>query len=208
MIAVRRLAHAVVGVIIMVGAAGCAVGAWPTTEPSVNRLPIGRALVLGRALAEENRPVAEAAADRLARSLRRAGDVMIAPDLLGEVLRADDAWVQQLIEDLRLGRWPDGDACERLERLGLSTLVIVTVTAYEQVWGKYAKFTRVGLEAQAFHLPVHQTVWRVLGFAEIEDKRGRAFQIATEEAVGQLANAIYPAPSDLTLAGLWRYWRR
>jgi hypothetical protein len=203
-----RVARAIAGVAVVVCAAGCAAGGGAGTEPPINRLPLGRALVLGRVVPEANRAVAEAAADLLARSLRPAGDVMVAADLLGEVPRGDGAAVRQLIEDLRVGRWPDGEACERLERLGLSTLVIVTVTTYEQVWGKYAKFTRVGLEAQAVHLPGPQTAWRFPGFAEIEDKRGRAFQIAMEEAVGQIASAVYPRGSGFTLAGLWRSWRR
>jgi hypothetical protein len=198
----------VAGIALAVCTAGCAGSASSRGEAPVNRLPLGRALVLGRVLDEANRPVADAAAALLAQSLRRAGDVMVDGELLGEVPRTDDAWASQLMEDLRLGRWPDGLVCERLEQLGVSTLVIVTVTSYEQVWGKYAKFTRVGLEAQAFHLPARQTVWRFPGYAEIEDKRGRAFQLATEDAVEQIANAVYPAPSGFTLAGLWRSWRR
>lgn len=188
-------------------AGGC--GFLPTATALVNRLPLGQALVLGRVVDERNRSIAEAAATHLAQSLRRSGDVLVAADVGGEMRPGDaDARVEQLLEDLRRGRWPDPETCGRLEQLGLSTLVMVSVTEYDQIWGRYAKFTRVGLEAQAVHLPVCQTLWRFPGVAEVEDKRGRAFQLAMENAVSQIAAAVHPTAAPTSLASVWRGWRR
>jgi hypothetical protein len=93
------------------------------------------------------------------------------------------------------------------ERFDIGTLVAMEVTEYEQVWGKYAKFTRAGLDAQAFDLTGNRVLWRFRGNAEVEDMRGRAFRIAMEDATQELADAICPS-HHFSLVNAWRYWRR
>jgi hypothetical protein len=78
---------------------------------------------------------------------------------------------------------------------------------YEQVWGKDGKVTRVGLEAEAFHLPSRQALWRVRGSVEVEEQRGRSLQYALEEAVVAVADGIRPRPSTST-SDAWRLWRK
>jgi hypothetical protein len=86
-------------------------------------------------------------------------------------------------------------------------LVVTEVTTYEQVWGKYSKFTRVGVEARAFDVAGGGVVWRLQRGVEVEDLRGRAFEYATESAVSSLLAAIYPGTA-VSVVDLWRVWRR
>jgi hypothetical protein len=41
----------------------------------------------------------------------------------------------------------------------------------------------------------------------VEDVRGRAFEYATQSAVGSLVAAVYPG-SSISVMDLWRAWRR
>ena len=93
------------------------------------------------------------------------------------------------------------------ERFGIRTLVATDVTENDQVWGKYAKFTRAGVDAQAFDLASDRVIWRLRRDTEVEDMRGRAFRFAMEQATRELAAAICPRRS-FSLVDAWRYWRR
>jgi hypothetical protein len=187
---------------------GCAVGAREATAPTL--LPAGRVLVVGRILTEENRAVVEAAEDLVVRRLRSAGDVQGASRFL-QAAAAGGAWgpAFRLVEGLRHGLSPVAEAvAPALEELGLRGVVVVDVPTYEQVWGRYAKFTRVAVEAEAFQLSPPGSAWRVRGFVETEGRRGRAFELTLEEAVRILTDDIAPGAEPPFLAELWRAWRR
>jgi hypothetical protein len=85
--------------------------------------------------------------------------------------------------------------------------VATEVTTYDQVWAKHAKFTRVSVEAQAYSTTAAAVLWRARGENELEDKRGRAFQLGMEDAIGAIVDAVSPK-SGFSIAGMWRSWRR
>jgi hypothetical protein len=86
-------------------------------------------------------------------------------------------------------------------------LVAVELTTYDQVWGKYGKFTRVGVAAHVFDTAAATPVLTVYRDLEIEDKRGRAFRYALERVVGDIAAEI-GAPRPVSIVDTWRFWRR
>jgi hypothetical protein len=183
--------------------------AWRRAEgPAAERGPAGRVLVFARVPSEDNRAVAERAADMLAGALRESRDLVVPRELQSAAVLAGLGPWPRLAERLERGGWPTAEERGVLrDRFGIRTLVATEVTAYEQVWGKYAKFTRVGVEAQAFDVASAGIQWRLRGDAEVEDMRGRAFQYAMERAVRELTDAIEPQ-WNFSLTDAWRYWRR
>lgn len=175
-----------------------------------DRLPPGRALVLARVASEENRSIAESAADLLVGGLRDSSDVVGSRDFVSAAQEMGlGVWALRLVERVQRGGRPapeEGGAL--MERFGIQTVVTTEVTSYDQVWGKYAKFTRVGVEAQAFHVPAERIIWRVRREAEVEKMRGRAFQYAMEQAVQDLAETIHRPRPTFSVINAWRYWRR
>jgi hypothetical protein len=182
--------------------------AWVKSDGPATRLPAGQLLVAARLGSEENRAVAESAADILAGALRESSDVVTVRELLHAATVDGLGWAPRVVERLQRGGWPAAEERRVLqERLGIRTLVAVDVVAYEQVWGKYAKFTRAAVEAQALDLASGEVQWKLRGEAEIEDMRGRAFQYVLEQAVRELADAIHPR-WKFSVTDAWRYWRR
>lgn len=192
-------------------AAGCSTAARVRSDrpATVNRLPLGRVLVIARVPVEANRAVAEAVEDLFVRSLRGGGDVRAPRDVLGEATVAGlGVAAPRVLERVRRGGSPLAvDEAGVFERLAIWTVLVVDMGTYEQVWGKDGKVTRVGLEAEAFHLPSRQALWRVRGSVEVEEQRGRSLQYALEEAVVAVADGIRPRPSTST-SDAWRLWRK
>lgn len=172
-------------------------------------LPPGRALVVARSSTVENRAVVESAADLVAGSLKDSTDAIGVRELFREAGAFGVAtWAPQLVDRIQRGGWPTPEeGGELLGRLKVATLLAVEVTTYDQVWGKYAKFTRVGVSVTAFHVPAGAVIWRLHSDAEVEDKRGRAFQYAMEQAVADVIGAIDPR-WRFSVAEAWRSWRR
>jgi hypothetical protein len=172
-------------------------------------LPPGRTLVVARPATVENRAVVESAAELVTTALRNSTEAIGVRDLFREAGAAGAAvWAPQLVDRIQRGGWPTPEeGGELLGRFRVSTLVAVEVTSYDQVWGKYAKFTRVGVGLTAFHIPAGAVIWRLHSDAEVEDKRGRAFQYAMEQAVTDVVEAIDPR-WRFSLAEAWRSWRR
>jgi len=50
-------------------------------------------------------------------------------------------------------------------------------------------------------------LWRIRGDSEVENKQGRSFQFALEQAVEAVVEGIHPRDS-LSLTGLWKEFRR
>jgi hypothetical protein len=186
---------------------GCAgVGSAPD---GARRLPLGVVLVLPRTVEASNRAVAVEAAARLVGALRHRGDVVGLADVLGRAQAAGLApRVARLADQIEQGGWPDaGEASELLEPAGVTAVLAVQVTAYEQVWGGSGKSTRVRLEAHAFDLRTREVAWIARGSAAVEQERGRAFRLALEHAVADLAQAIQPGslpgPYHPVVRALW-----
>jgi hypothetical protein len=112
-----------------------------------------------------------------------------------------------LAQRLSTGGFPTMDDRVELLRFAVTGLIVTEVTMYDQVWGKYAKFTRVGIEARAYDVIAGAVVWRVHRGVEVEDLRGRAFDRGIESAVNSLLAAIAPGTAYSAL-DLWREWRR
>jgi hypothetical protein len=188
---------------------GCALIRPSSAAPDGNRLGPGRRLILARISNEENRASSEAAAGLLLNAMRDAGRMLGTRDLLAEARGVGlGVWAAPMLDRLQSSGWPTPDESRMLlEQFSITTVVVTDLTSYEQVWGKYGKFTRVGLEAQAYDLRGEHVVWRLRKDAEIEDMRGRAFQYAMEQAVQDLADAIYPR-TTFSVINVWRYWRR
>ena len=194
-------------------AAGCAqplllgrpLVARPGSGPSA--LPT-RVLVVARHVGVENRGISDRAAELMAQGLRFAGEVWMPDDLVREAAAVGATpWALAVAQRLTAGAWPSADDRIELLRFAVTGLIVTEVTAYEQVWGKYAKFTRVGVEARAFDVPAGGVVWRLHRAVEVEDVRGRAFEHAIENAVGSLVAAVYPG-ATYSVVDLWRVWRR
>lgn len=172
-------------------------------------LPPGRVLVVSRSIGAQDRAVAESAADLLAGGLQESTEAIRVRDFLREAGTLGAlVWAPRLVALVEGGGWPTPEEAGELStRFRVATLVTVEVTSYDQVWGKYAKFTRVGVGVTAFHVASGAVLWRLHSDAEVEDKRGRAFQYATEQAVADLVDAIDPR-WRFSFVDAWRYWRR
>jgi hypothetical protein len=172
-------------------------------------LPSGRNLFLARVSGDENRATAEAAAEMLMNALRDSAHVASVRDLMSEAgLVGLVPWASSVSARLqRGGRLTMDETRTMWERFGINTVVVTEVIEYDQVWGKYAKFTRAGLEAQAFDLPGDRVLWRMRSDTEVEEMRGRAFRVAMESAVQELAEVICPR-REFSLVNVWRSWRR
>jgi hypothetical protein len=172
-------------------------------------VPTERVLVVPRTLDPANRAVAEAAADRLRAALKDSSETIGVAEFLAEAPFVGGAlWGPTMVERLERGGWPTSEEAAGLFlRLRIGVVLAVNVTTYEQVWGKFAKFTRVGLDVQAFHVQSNAVVWQVHRDVEVEDKRGRAFQYAMESAVADLLQAVDPR-TRLSIMDAWRSWRR
>jgi hypothetical protein len=196
---------AVVVALVLVALSGCA---GRGGAPGLG-LPNGRVLVFPRITEIHNRQVAEAAADQLATALRGAGEVLTVRQFLNEAaVVTPEPWPSRLLGRLASGGWLNPEeATVLLEKFNVTTLVATEVVTYDQVWARYAKLTRVSVEAQAYSTTAAVVLWRARGEHEIEDKRGRAFQLAMEDAIGAIAHAVAPRPG-VSLTGLWRAWRR
>jgi len=201
----RRLSLAVVALALV----GCATQGSMLPRPGSGPAALpGRLLVVARQPAPENRGVADRAATLVAQGLRPAGEVWTADELVREAtVTANAPWAVLLIERLSHGGWPTPDDRIELLRFAITGLVVTEVTTYDQVWGKFAKFTRVAVEARAFDIAAGGVVWRLQRGVEVEDLRGRSFEYATESAVNSLLAAIYPGTA-YSLVDLWRVWRR
>jgi hypothetical protein len=183
---------------------GCASGG-----PEPNRLGTARRLVLARVSSEENRPTAEAAAGLLLNAVRDAGSIVGAKDFMAEARGLGlGFWAAGMLDRIQTVGWPTPEEGRVLrEAFGITTLVMTEVTAFDQVWGKYAKFTRVGVEASVYDIRSEKVLGRVGKDVEVEEMRGRAFQYALEQSVQDLGDALYPR-TTFSMVNVWRYWRR
>jgi hypothetical protein len=203
----RRRALAPLVVALALALAGCATARGPS-RPAAPSGTQGRVLVVPRQAAPENHGIATRAAALFAQGLRAGGEVWSIEDLLRESAAAGtDGWAVRLVDRLSFGGWPGVDDRSELLRLGLTGMVTIEVTEYDQVWGRYAKFTRAAVEAQAFDVASGTHLWRLHRATEVEDLRGRAFERALEGAVGDLVAAVQPR-GGVSVVELWRWWRR
>jgi hypothetical protein len=190
--------------------AGCALlpGGGPRAASSTP-LPSGRVLVVARFPASENYPIADAAEALVLRTLRGAGDVVGSEPWLREATAAG-AWLPaaRVLDLLRAGGSPiTEDTAAMLEPLAVQGVILVDVPTFEQIWGRYGKFTRVAVEIEAYQVSTRASLWRVRGAVEVEDRRGRAFQYALEEAVRTAVGHLHPSPRPV-LVEFWRDLRR
>lgn len=201
---VLRTCAGLLAAVVLVGCAPRVLAPRPGASPGTP----GRLLVIARHPDAENRGTAERAAELLAQGLRPAGEVWTADELLREAAAVGATpWALSLVERLRVGGWPTMDDRAELLRFAVMGVLATEVTTYDQVWGKYAKFTRVGVEARGFEVASGAVVWRMHRAVEIEDVRGRAFEYAIESAVGALVAAVHPGTA-FSAVDLWRVWRR
>jgi hypothetical protein len=205
---VDRALALVLLVLAVIVVAGCAAPMRPRPG-SVPSGATGRLLVIARHPGPENRGIATRAGELFAHGLRPIGEVWSADDLVREAAAsANPAWALRLVERLSVGGWPTADDRIELLRFGLTGLVTIEVTEYDQVWGKFAKFTRASVEAQAFDVASGSLMWRVHRSSEVEDLRGRAFERALEVAINDLLSSIQPGGGRVSAVELWRWWRR
>lgn len=199
------------GALLLIGLVFCGCGLALPLVPNwaTSRLPPGRVLVVARSASEDNRTTVEMTTDMLLHSLRACGDTLSAGELQAAARPLGlGGWASSLSERLRSAGWPTLEEDRLLgQRFGITTVVATEVIAYEQVWGKYAKFTRTGIEARAYDTGSSRPLWRLQGNAEVEDEAGRAFQHATKQAVQDLGDAICPRQT-FTIMDIWRSWRR
>ena len=151
---------------------------------------------------EGNRSTAEAATASLVSVLRASSDVVSASELSAEAASmALGVWASGVVGRVQGGgRLTPEEARTLFERFRITTLIVSDLSEYDQVWGKYGKFTRATIDGQAVDLVADIPLWRVRGHAEVDEMRGRAFGFAMEQAVQQLADGICTQPKrfDLT----------
>ena len=197
------------GLATLVSAVLLAACARPISAPAVPRpLAAGQILVVPCAVEERHRAVAERAADLLVAALGPGAHVLARRGLLAETSRDLGTKAGQALDRVERGGWPTPEEAESLTReLGSGVLLTTRVSSYDQVWGKYGKFTRVAVDVDVFDLRAGHVIWRMRGWSEVEDERGRAFGHAMEQAVGDVAAAIRPS-RGYSLIDIWRSWRR
>jgi hypothetical protein len=206
---VRPIRRFAAGLVVLLAVAGCA---RPPLLPrpgngGLTSVP-GRVLVIARQTTPENRGIADRGAELVAQGLRPAGEVWDVGELLREATAAAASpWAVSLAQRLATGGFPTMDDRVELLKFAVTGLIVTEVTMYDQVWGKYAKFTRVGIEARAYDVIAGAVVWRVHRGVEVEDLRGRAFDRGIESAVNGLLAAIAPGTAYSAM-DLWREWRR
>lgn len=177
--------------------------------PSVRPGTTPRLLVVARAATPESAPLARAAADLLAAGLRENNPTLAANDLVREAALVETPLAAgRLLKRLEAGGAPTPDEGRELaRRFEIAGVFVVDVTTFDQVWGRFAKFTRVGLSVDVFDAASAERAMRLHHEVEVEDKRGRAFQYAMEQAVGELTRALGAGPA-FTPVEAWRFWRR
>lgn len=206
----KARAKMVISVLVMgLALNGCALMLPQGTTSDANRLGTARRLVLARISSEDNRATAEAASGLLVNAVRDAGAIVGAREFLAEAKSIGlGPWASALLDRLQPVGWPTAEEGRMLrDAFGITTLVMTDVTAYEQVWGKYAKFTRVGVEASVYDVRSGRLLGRFGKDVEVEEMRGRAFQYALEQAVQDLGETLYPRMT-FSVVNVWRYWRR
>ncbi len=192
------------GIVLAAGivAAGCATAQSRPSTPT-----IAKALVVPRVVDPQNRAIAERAADLFATAMRSAQPVVSAAELAqSAAVEGTASWTLPLLARIAEGGHPNAEEAAELVRTFMVTeLFVLDVTTYDQVWGKYAKFTRVGIAVRAVDLPTGRTRYAHRD-TEVEDDRGRAFENATEAAVWDIARAF--GGGRFSAMDVWRYWRR
>jgi hypothetical protein len=125
-------------------------------------------------------------------ALRRERDVETRAEFLARAAALGRAaWAEPVLARLEAGVWPDAFERDVLyHTLGVSTVLLARVTRLEQVWGRYAKFTRAAVEVDLFELPIGGVTARVRREVEVERRRGRAFRYVLERAAEEVAAAL------------------
>lgn len=188
---------------------GCAALAVESRRPPARRTGTTRILVVPRAATVENRPIADQAASLMAHALRDSVDTLDPRQLLRESEPLGSApWTARLLERLESGGAPSLEEGAMLhERHTIAAMLAVEVTAYDQVWGRFAKFTRVGLVVRMIDVASGRVLVDRHRELEVDQMRGRAFQYGMERVVAELAASIDPR-SGFSAINAWRYWRR
>jgi hypothetical protein len=188
---------------------GCATVAAESRRPPARRMTSDRVLIVPRAVAVENRPIAEQAASLMAHALRDSIDTVDPRQFQRESEPLGTAvWSTRLLERLERGGWPSHEEGEVLRsRHTIYAVMALEVTAFDQVWGRYGKFTRVGIVARMVDAATGTMLVDRHRELEIDEMRGRSFQFGMEQVVAELASTIDPR-SGFSAANAWRFWRR
>jgi len=194
---------------LVLGLAGCAFTAAESRRPPAQRLSSDRLLIVGRATSVENRPIAEQAVSLMGYALRDAIDAVDPRQLQRESEALGAAlWATRLLERLEQAGWPSTEEGEMLQtRYSVAAVLVIEVTTYDQVWGRYGKFTRVGIVARMAQATTGKLLVDLHRELEVDEMRGRAFQFGLERVVGELAGAI-DHRSGFSVVNAWRYFRR
>ncbi len=198
-----------VALALALGLHGCAAVAVESRRPVSHRSSTNRVLVVPLAATVEDRPIAERAAALMAHALRDSVDTLDPRQLQRESEPLGTAvWTARLIERLESGgpiSAEEGQALRARHTIGAT--LAVEVTAYEQAWGRYAKFTRVGIVVRMTDVATGRVLVDRHRELEVDEMRGRAFQYGMERVVEELAAAIDPR-SGFSVVNAWRFWRR
>jgi hypothetical protein len=188
---------------------GCALTAVETRRPAAARTTSDRLLIVARAASLEDRPIADRAAALMAHALRDTIDTVDLRRLRheSEVLGSAAA-LGRLLERLGEAGWPSPEEGAALfAHHGVAAMLALEVTEYDQVWGRYGKFTRVGLVARMVEVSTGALLVDQHRELEVDEMRGRAFQFALERVVAELASSLDPRPG-VSIVNAWRFWRR
>jgi hypothetical protein len=204
-----RRARALIALGLVLALHGCALTAVESRRPPARRVTGARFLLVSRAPAIEDRPVTDQAAELMAHALRDAIDVVEARGLLQESVAAGTiVWMGGLLDRLEQGGWPSAEEGQALRaRHGISAVLALQVTAYDQVWGRYGKFTRVGVVVRLVDTATTETLVDQHRELEVDEMRGRAFRFGLERVVTELAETVDPR-RGVSAVNAWRYWRR
>jgi hypothetical protein len=188
---------------------GCALTAVESRRPPARRLSSDRLLIVARAATVENRPIAEEAASLMAHALRDAIDTVDPRRLLRESeVFGTAVWTGRLLDRLEQAGWPSPEEGGGLRaRHGVAAVLVLEVTAYDQVWGRYGKFTRVGIVVRMADAATGKLIVDQHRELEVDEMRGRAFQFGLEQVVAELASSL-DHRSGISVVNAWRYWRR
>jgi hypothetical protein len=190
--------------------AGCAPAYTTVTAVDGKCLPAGRILVVAKLVTDENRANAETVADLLVAGLQGQGQVIGVRQFRDEANASGLGVLAATLSDRlqRGGGLTLEEGRTLAERFDIRTIVTTELREYDQVWGKYAKFTRAAVGAQAVEVGSDQVIWRLRSDTEVEAMRGRAFRYAMEQSVQELAGSICPTKAKFSVTETWRSFRR
>ena len=179
-------------VLLGIGLAGCAPARFAAPDPDYpaerNR---SRVVVLESSRSGDMSGPTRRVARRVSAELALRWFNLVDRDLL--LLRSPDLDVDltRTVPTLQSGGAPPADLVARLaDTSGVGQVLLVDVFQHEQVWGREARVTRVGVVARLIRLADGHTLWEGRCSPEVVGARGSGVEATEERAARELVRLL------------------